>query len=139
MFRRFANLPTARRRLLPVALSVLTAVRLLLLLIPFRFVRRAIARARVPIAFSSVRVADVAWAIEIAALGSRAVNTCLAEALAADVLLRSAGVAGQLRFAAGRHLSGRFSAHAWLELPDGSIVGTPPPADVTLTPLRSAS
>lgn len=139
MFRRFASLPTARRRLLPVALSVLTAVRLLLLLIPFRFVRRATARARVPIASSRVRVADVAWAIETAALGSRAVNTCLAEALAADVLLRSAGVAGQLRFTAGRHLSGRFSAHAWLELPDGSIVGTPPPADVTLAPLLSAS
>jgi len=139
MFRRFTHLPPARRRLFATALQLLTLIRVMLAVMPFRTVSRVLARARVPAAWSSGVSADVTWAIETAALGSRAVNTCLAEALAAAVLLRSAGVAGRLRFAVGRDPDGSFSAHAWLELPDGSRIGAHPPDDVALSPLASAS
>jgi hypothetical protein len=139
MLRRFTHLPAARRRLFATALPLLTFVRVMLALMPFRLVSRALARARVPAACASGAIPDVAWAIETAALGSRAANTCLAEALAADVLLRSAGVAGRLRFAVGRDAAGGFSAHAWLELPGGARIGARPPDDVALSPLVSAS
>jgi len=139
MVRRFTRLPAARRRLFATALPLLTFIRVMLALMPFRTVSRVLARARVPAACSSGLAADVRWAIETAALGSRAVNTCLAEALAADVLLRSARVAGRLRFAVGRDAAGRLSAHAWVELPDGSRIGARAPDDVALSPLVSAS
>jgi len=55
------------------------------------------------------------------------------------VLLRSAGIAGHLSFAVGRDAAGGFSAHAWLDLPDGSRIGARAPDDVAHVPLVSAS
>jgi hypothetical protein len=70
MFKRFVSLPAARRRLLPVVLHVLSGVRLLLALMPFHSVRRAVARVRLPVGLASARAEDVAWAIDPAACGS---------------------------------------------------------------------
>jgi hypothetical protein len=65
-------------------------------------------------------VAEVTWAVGVA--GRRiSGTTCLAEALAADTMLRRRGYASEIRFGVRPPSGGALAAHAWVEH-EGAVV-----------------
>lgn len=55
---------------------------------------------------------------------------CLSRALAAECLLRRAGLAAELKFAAGFDQSHALRAHAWLESGGTVVTGVGAPAEL---------
>jgi hypothetical protein len=121
---RFYRLPASERWLLAKAALLLGAIRIGLWLLPFRTLRSFLDRAAV---FHRVGEADyeptdvVVWAVEVAARGLPAFDTCLTRALAAQVLLSRRGRPALLRIGVVRSSEGKFEAHAWVES-DGRVV-----------------
>jgi hypothetical protein len=124
--RKFLRLPAAERRLLFQAAILLGGIRIGLRLLPFQTVRRAVSElATAPrIAYEADRSsADrLAWAVTKA---SRYVPeaTCLAQALAAQVLLARHGHPAHLRVGFARSVEGKVHGHAWLESRGRIVVG----------------
>jgi hypothetical protein len=123
--RKFVCLPRAERRLLIKAALLLEAIKLGIRLLPFQTVRRLLAQvadARVRLrridSFSAKRVG---WAVEIASCHTPGVKTCLAQALAVQVLLRRRGYPALLHIGVVRAGQEQFEAHAWVES-DGEVV-----------------
>jgi hypothetical protein len=124
--RKFLYLAPRDRRLLVSTTILLGAIRLGLRLLPFRTMRRMVIQlAQTPTGLHPTKqysVDRLAWAVTVA---SRYVPkaTCLAQALAAQVLLGRYGYLSQLRLGVARDEEGRLEAHAWLESHGRIVVG----------------
>ncbi|MGO9451057.1 MAG: lasso peptide biosynthesis B2 protein [Candidatus Binataceae bacterium] len=110
--RRFTSLGPDDRALLLNAALLLTAARLCLWLLPWRFAIQMIRSLRIPrpVQFTAARAA---WAIGHA---SRVVprTTCLTQALALHHMLSRAGYASRIQVGVAKD-GGNFEAHAWVE------------------------
>jgi hypothetical protein len=121
------RLPLADKRLLVETAVLLGAVRLGLRVLPFRTVLRMVARMTPE--KSGVEGADpaspgrVAWAVAVAKNYMPGVTTCLAQALAAQVLLGRRGLPAKVRIGVDQHNKERFLAHAWVESNGRIVVG----------------
>ena len=121
--RRLLALRPDERRVLVAAVLLVVAARLSLRLCPYRVVRRLAARLARPTA--RLRAPAAVIALAVAAAGRRVPGgrNCLAQALAAHVLLGRNGHASRLRLGVARGAAGEFAAHAWVEIGDAVLVG----------------
>lgn len=123
----FIHLPATRRSLLIRAALLLWATRLGLWLLPFQTLRRLLAR----FALGPTRVSDtdgcsrasVVWAVETAARHMPLGNTCLTQALAAQVLLARRGYPALLRIGVVKGDKENLQAHAWVESGGEVVIG----------------
>lgn len=117
------------RRLLVQSAALLSAATLVVWLLPFPLIDRWISRlAPVAAAGSRGGRADVdraLWALRVARRHVPRAR-CLAQAVAARVLLHRSGCPASIRIGVARRGTAGLSAHAWVEH-DGRIVfGAPP-------------
>jgi len=121
--RRLLALPPDERRVLVAAVLLVVAARLSLRLCPYRVVRRLAGWLARPTA--RLRAPAAVIALAVAAAGRRVPGgrNCLAQALAAHVLLGRHGHASRLRLGVARGAAGEFAAHAWVEIGDAVLVG----------------
>jgi hypothetical protein len=119
--RRFLSLSAADRVLLVRALGWVALARAALWFVPFTRLRVAADRLRASSLRRGTDPGRVAWAVQTA---TRAVPraTCLAQALAADAMLRRTGRAPTLRIGVAKE-GASLEAHAWLELDGAVLVG----------------
>src|SRR5215207_4920359 len=118
--RKFLRLPVGEQRILIKASLLLVVIRLGLWLLPFRTLRRLLAKAaqappRLQQKADRPCADRVARAVAVASHHVPGVGTCLTQALAAQVLLVRRGHQTSLRIGATRGEEGQFEAHAWLE------------------------
>jgi transglutaminase superfamily protein len=124
--RKLLRLTPADRWLLLRAALAVGAIRLGLSVLPFRTVRRLLARgarARTPSEAAERTSAErVVWAVTVA---SRHVAraTCLTQALAVELLLRRQGYPAHLRIGVGRAGDTGIEAHAWVESQGRIVIG----------------
>jgi len=122
--RKFFLLSFEDRRLLLRSAILLALIRAGLLLLPFRIMRRLLARATrtgsAPVEDIN-EVARLVWAVETIHNNIPLLKNCLSEAFAAQVLLARKGQPSTLRIGVARSASGRLKAHAWVEI-DGRVV-----------------
>jgi hypothetical protein len=124
--RRFLRLPTQDRRLLVAAVLLLGTIRLAVRLLPFQTLYHLLTRiARAPAtaqrAYPPPPAASVTWAVTVASRFLPGSTTCLAQALATQLLLRRRGHSACLRLGVARSGTGMLQAHAWVES-DGKVV-----------------
>jgi hypothetical protein len=119
--RTYRNFSIAERRLVRTALPLLCFARVALWILPLRRVRSAADRlSRVRRARRDISERQVGWAIRVAShYVPRA--TCLAQGVAAQILLSRYGYASRLHI--GVALENRFEAHAWVESNGLVVVG----------------
>ena len=124
--RKFLRLPSADRRLLVKSTLLLGAVRLGLRLLPFQTSQRLLARMMPPTAelqeVDQAAIDQVVWAVTVASRYVPAA-TCLAQAMAAQVLLSHRGHPTRLRIGVARSDDGQFQAHAWVECQGRVVIG----------------
>jgi hypothetical protein len=124
--RKFLRLPTVEKRLLIKAALLLETIRLGMWLLPFRTLRRL--TSWVVDAPIKPRRADnssaemVVWAVEAASRQTPGVKTCLAQALATQVLLARRGYPALLHIGVVRGEQEQFQAHAWVVTQEGKVV-----------------
>lgn len=126
---RFARLPAAEQRLLAAAAALLAVTRIALWLFPFGVVQRAAARLerrRLPRPALPDDAKRVVWAVDVASRYIPASQNCLNRALTAKVLLARRGLSSQLRIGVRRDPAGELLAHAWVEAPEGILIGNIP-------------
>jgi hypothetical protein len=124
MLRKFLALPPADRRLLIRAGLWVSAVKLMVWLLPFRHLTRLLGHSVLD--YPRVWTDDdsrsdrIIWAVQAAA---RLVPgaTCLTQAMATRVLLNRGGFPAELRIGVTKGAQGQLKAHAWLEA-EGVIV-----------------
>jgi hypothetical protein len=121
--RKFFLLPATERLLLARALTFLVTIRFALWLIPFRTLRRTLAKlVRIPTSAAQHRFSAerVAWAVQAA---SRYVPraTCLTQALALHILLKRAGLQSRIRIGVAKEE--QFESHAWVESQGKVVIG----------------
>lgn len=75
----------------------------------------------------AVTAREVAWAIRAAARRMPFEATCLPQAIAAQAMLRSRGVAACVHFGAGLAGTGQLEAHAWVDAAGVGVTGHPVP------------
>lgn len=123
---KFLRLPSADRRLLVKSILLLGAVRLGLRLLPFQTSRRLLARMVPPTSelqkVDRAAVDQVVWAVTVASRYVPAA-TCLARAMATEVLLSHCGHPAALRVGVARSEAGEFQAHAWVECQRRVVIG----------------
>jgi hypothetical protein len=103
------------------ALGLMTAVRIALWTLPFRWIRRVVEACHpTPLLEGRASEAQVCWAVRLA---SRYVPcaTCLTQALTAQMLLGWSGTGSKLHI--GVRLDTKFEAHAWVECSGRTVVG----------------
>lgn len=118
---KFWRLSPPDRRLLVTTVLLLTAMRLGLWLLPFRTLRRGLARhAQTSSRFATTPPERIGWAV---ATAGRYVPgaTCLTQALAAQFLLERRGYSAHLRIGMARRDGAQFEGHAWVEH-EGQII-----------------
>jgi Transglutaminase-like superfamily len=123
----FIRLPATQRSLLIRAALLLWATRLGLWLLPFQTLRRLLARlapgpTRVP-GTDGLSRERVVWAVETAARHMPLANTCLTQALAAQVLLARRGYPALLRIGVVKGDKDNLQAHAWVESEGEVVIG----------------
>ncbi len=124
--RKFLRLPVAERRLLVKAALLLVAIRLGLWLLPFRTLRRLLARAtETSVKADKVRPStdSIIWTVGVASQYMHGFGTCLTQALAAQVLLARRSIPSLLHIGVLRDERGRLQAHAWLESGGKVVIG----------------
>jgi transglutaminase superfamily protein len=106
------------------AAALVGGMRLALRLLPYATVQRIAMRLGRPHATIPLAVSRVAWAV--AAAGRRVPGgaNCLAQALAALVLLRRHGHHGVIRLGVAYGAGRQLEAHAWLEHEGAVLVGS---------------
>lgn len=124
--RKFLALEPAERQLLLTAACLVAAIRAGTWLLPFRTVRRLVARLSRP--SQSARDGDlsserIAWAVDVAGKRIPGGRNCLVQALATQVLLDRRRHPAQLRIGVARGPTGEFEAHAWVESEGKVIIG----------------
>jgi hypothetical protein len=102
------------------------AVRLALWFVPstslLRFVKRRVDERASPARARGLSVERIAWAVRAA--GRRVPrSTCLVEALTVQLLFARYGYDSDLRIGVARDASGKFIAHAWVEVAGRIMVG----------------
>jgi hypothetical protein len=119
---KFWRLPADERRLLVLAGATLIAARLGLWMLPFKAARRLALGASRLVGGTAMPPARVAWAI---ARTSRFVPraSCLAQAIAAESLLKVMGCPVTLRIGVAKPDSGSLEAHAWIESRGSVVMG----------------
>ena len=123
---RFFLLAPTERRLLARATLTVAAIRIGLWVLPFRTLRRVLARtARETCDGPEKNMASiekVSWAVGMA---SRIVPraTCLTQALAAQVLLARQGCPATLTIGVAKSQQGQLEAHAWVEIQGRIVIG----------------
>lgn len=125
--RRFLRLPAGERRLLVKAALLLEAIKLGMRLLPFRTLRRLLAgAAHAPV---GARRADhpsrerITWAVQAACRNTPGLKTCLARALATQLLLARHGYPALLHIGVVRGEQGQLQAHAWVETEGKVVIG----------------
>ena len=126
--RKFLRLSVGEQRILIKASLLLVVIRLGLWLLPFRTLRRLLAKAtqappRLQQKADRFCADRVARAVAVASNHVPGVGTCLTQALAAQVLLARRGHQTSLRIGAARGEEGQFEAHAWLECGGKVVIG----------------
>jgi hypothetical protein len=119
---RLHRLGPARRRLLLRSVLAVTAASLAVALLPFR---RAILFGSVPLGPRTGHVpSECAWAIEAAARRLPWRALCIEQGLAAQRLLRRAGIDARLHYGA-RHEPGEanLEAHVWVTVDGRPVIG----------------
>ncbi len=117
--KRFARLSPAEQRLLLQTTFLLCSIRIGFRLLPFRVVQR-IALKAVGNSMAAHPVEQLVWAVE--AISHRFPGaTCLARALALQVLLARSGHHSRLQIGVAKDERDGFQAHAWL-ISDGQIL-----------------
>jgi hypothetical protein len=123
---KFRRLPVQSRHLRLKSLLLLGLVRLGLWLLPFRTLRRILARLRPAHAAAheghQASIRHIVWAVTVASRYVPAA-TCLTQALTTQVLLRRYGYAADLRIGVARSEAGEFQAHAWVECQGEVVIG----------------
>src|SRR2546429_3926956 len=132
--RRLLALRPDERRVLVAAVLLLVAARLSLRLCPYRVVRRLAARLARPTA--RLRAPAAVIALAVAAAGRRVPGgrNCLAQALAAHVLLGRHRHASRLRLGVARGAAGEVAAHAWGGNDGAGVGGGARPRRITPRP-----
>src|SRR4051794_21097186 len=120
--REFLRLSNTEQRLLIKAVVLVEAIKLGMQLLPFRTLRRLLARAvdAPPRALQHAgrrtsSAERVAWAVGAASGHTPGIKTCLVQALAAQVLLARHGHPAFVHIGVVRGGGGEFQAHAWVE------------------------
>ena len=121
----FFKYSSADRRLLIKSGIYLWLVRLGLWLLPFRTLRRLVAKMKAKsrvVEGDDITPKKTAWGVKMA---SRFVpdSTCLAQALTAQVLLGRLGQSCNVRIGVAKNEGGKLEAHAWLESKGQVIIG----------------
>lgn len=134
----FSRLTPRDRRLVVEAAAVLCAVRLLLYVVPFRWLTRRMKPARFERPETNAARRETIASIVAAVAGYVPCATCLTRSIALYAMLRRRRYPVVLLIGVGRDQAvpaskGSFSAHAWVETEDG----TPLPGNSRLgsTPL----
>jgi hypothetical protein len=135
---KFFRLPATDRSLLVKAAFIVGAVRLGLWGLPFRTLRRLLARvtqepARLRKADRS-SLARIAWAVTVASRYVPAAS-CLTQALATQILLGRRRHPACLRIGVVKGTDGQFQAHAWVESDSVVVIGGSEPELERYTPL----
>src|SRR4051794_16717478 len=122
MFSRFQRLSRRRRRLLIDAMLALTLASAALVLLPFR---RAIRLGSVDLGRNrSAKLEDCVWAVEAAARRLPWRTACIQRGIAAQRLLRRAGIDARLRYGARNEPSAPgLEAHVWVTVGREAVVG----------------
>jgi hypothetical protein len=127
--RKLWRLPGADRKLLIKAALLLVAVKLGMRLLPFRSLRRLLARVSdtrtLPRPTDRAPAERITWAVEVASRRVPGAKGCLTQALAAQVMLTRRGCPALLHIGVARGGRGRFQAHAWVESEGKVVVGGP--------------
>ncbi len=126
--RRFLRLPSDERQLLIKAALLLEAIRLGMWLLPFRILRGLLTQmADMPLRLWGAKRCSsaerVAWAVEVASQHTPGVKTCLAQALATQVLLARCGYPALLHIGVVKGEQEQFQAHAWVETEGRTVIG----------------
>ncbi len=141
---KFLYLSSADRRLVAQSVVLVWAMRLGLWLLPFRILRRLL--ARVTKSSSKLHklqerdrasVDRVVWAVTIASRYVPAA-TCLTQSLATKVLLSRRGHQASVHIGVARSEAGQFQAHAWVENDGIVVIGGPESQLKRYTPLPAS-
>ena len=124
--RKFLRLPAVERWILIKSALLLEAIKLGMRLLPFRTLRRLISvliDAPVkPPCTDHPSTERMVWAVEAASRHTLGVKTCLAKALATQVLLARRGYAALLHIGVILGEQRQLQAHAWVVSEEGKIV-----------------
>jgi len=135
---RFFRRPATDRSLLVKAAFMVGAVRLRLWGLPFRTLRRLLARVtQEPAGLHKAdrsSLARIAWAVTVASRYVPAAS-CLTQALATRVLLGRRGHPACLRIGVVRGEDRQLQAHAWVESDGVVVIGGSEPELERYTPL----
>ena len=127
--RKFLRLSAAERQLLIKTALLLEVIKLGMWLLPFRILRCLLARMAAGTAPARLRHADhpsvdrITWAVETASRRTPGLKTCLAQALAAQVLLTRRGYPALLRIGVAKGERQQLQAHAWVESEGKIVIG----------------
>ena len=130
--RKFAAYSARERRLVLKAWCIVSAIRVLLWTVPYRWVEQWCLRAGTPTA-GGAQPAEIALSVTRAST-LVPVATCLVQALAGAWLIRRAGGDAVIHFGVAREAAA-VKAHAWLESEGRILIGGGTAADyLPLTP-----
>lgn len=125
--RRFLHLRTNEQWFLIKVMLLLEVTKLAVRLLPFRVLRRlAEGAGKVPAGQRRAErfsAHDIGWAVETMSRNVPGEKTCLAQALAAQVLLVRRGHPAVIQIGVLRNDEGAFQAHAWVVSEDSVVVG----------------
>ncbi|MBI4613045.1 MAG: lasso peptide biosynthesis B2 protein, partial [Planctomycetes bacterium] len=128
---RFLALPSGERAILVHAALLLAALRAVPAWFGFGRIRAVLAflASRRRVFRRRVRVPEerIAWAVSAAGRRLPGTTSCLAEALAAQVLLAREGHRARLEIGVARGEGESLAAHAWVECGGQILLGTPEP------------
>lgn len=123
----FLRLTITERCLLIKAALLLEAIKLGMRLFSFRTLRRLLVRAsKAPKGLPASRgpsADSVGWAVEVASRNTFGVKTCLAQALATQLLLARRGHSSLLHIGVLKGEREQFQAHAWVESGSSIVIG----------------
>jgi hypothetical protein len=128
--KRFGRLSGADRLMVVEALLLLGIARAAVLLLPFRWIARRLgvqreggAPALTPAAPADALLNHIARVVSGVAVRVPWDANCLAQAIAAKVMLRRRGVPSTLRLGVARDAAGALEAHAWLSVGEVIVTG----------------
>lgn len=123
---KFLRLPVRDQRLLLSTLLLQGAIALGLRLLPFRMLKKALAK----VAVRSNRANNVPqslerilWALSVINRHTPLSGSCLIRALTVQVLFRKNGRPADLHIGVARNPHGQLEAHAWLECQGRIVLG----------------
>ena len=129
-FRYFFRLSARQRWLLLEALAALALARILMLLVPFRFIARWLGTVgeegpeSVP-SEDQRRAMEISWTIDLFARHVPWDGRCLARAIAGTLMLRRRKLEGTVYFGGRMEAPGKLAAHAWLRYGSIFLTGKP--------------